>query len=452
MLTRIVVKNFLSIGEELDFNLLPYPKIKRHNNHIYELGSIDVLKATAIYGANGAGKSNLVKAAELLHDIATYREMTISKLSNIAFKLNQNAESVPTTLEIEFQKNATLFSYGVDILDGGIIEEWLVEIFPKENRETCLFRRYINEEGDITIDASPQWVQTEKDRVLLEVYQEEVLDETQSLLSLLGKGGKYPQLKEAYDWFIDDLYIIFPHSKYVGLIGRILEDENFRSLTNEIISKLDTGVDAVKVEEVPVGIFFGHDDEAILKDLTRELDETPQVLFGLDDGMFLLERGEDGSIFVKKIMTEHRAQDGSRYQFELNDESDGTIRLFDLIPLLESTLSGDKTIIIDEIGRSLHPSLLKEFMHLFLSRETSGQMIFTTHESHLLDLNLFRQDEIWFAEKDQGGNTKMYPLSDFKPRYDLNIRKGYLQGRFGAIPFLADLSQLSFTESDAKEE
>jgi hypothetical protein len=102
---------------------------------------------------------------------------------------------------------------------------------------------------------------------------------------------------------------------------------------------------------------------------------------------------------------------------------------------------------IDEMDRSLHPSMTKELIRYFLSQATKGQLIFTTHESNLLDLEIFRQDEIWLTEKDASGATKIYPLSDFKPRYDLDIRKGYLAGRFGAIPFLGNLKDLNWSHA-----
>jgi hypothetical protein len=131
--------------------------------------------------------------------------------------------------------------------------------------------------------------------------------------------------------------------------------------------------------------------------------------------------------------------------FDIIEESDGSRRLLDIVPSIDFAFNEDMTFIIDEINHSMHPSLTKELISLFLNKESSkGQIIFTTHESNLLDLNLFRQDEIWFTEKKSDGSTSMYPLSDFKPRYDLDIKKGYLQGRFGAIPFLGNLKDLNW--------
>jgi uncharacterized protein len=126
----------------------------------------------------------------------------------------------------------------------------------------------------------------------------------------------------------------------------------------------------------------------------------------------------------------------------LKEQSDGTQRMLDLIPTVNLIEQGEEVVFIDEIDRSLHPKMVKEFLTFLMSRKTKGQLIFTTHESHLLDLDIFRQDEIWFTEKNDVGATQMYPLSDFKPRYDLDIQKGYLAGRFGAIPFLGNLKDL----------
>jgi AAA15 family ATPase/GTPase len=111
------------------------------------------------------------------------------------------------------------------------------------------------------------------------------------------------------------------------------------------------------------------------------------------------------------------------------------LALPDLIPALHKILREPSTIVIDEIEQSIHVCLLKELVtKIMADTDTKGQLIFTTHESALLDLDLLRQDEIWFAEKDKSGATRLYSLSEFKPRYDKDIRKGYLQGRFGAVP------------------
>jgi AAA15 family ATPase/GTPase len=128
---------------------------------------------------------------------------------------------------------------------------------------------------------------------------------------------------------------------------------------------------------------------------------------------------------------------------DLQEESDGTRRLLNLIPALQ-THGGSAVYFIDEIDRSLHPMLVWKFLEFFLKSPADGhrQIIVTTHESNLLDLDLLRRDEIWFAEKDQDAATHLYSMVDFKVRKDHEIRKHYLQGRFGAVPFLGNLDRL----------
>ena len=131
-------------------------------------------------------------------------------------------------------------------------------------------------------------------------------------------------------------------------------------------------------------------------------------------------------------------------QLELDDESDGTRRLLNLLPALHHLRTNSAVYFIDEIDRSMHPELVWKFLEFFLKSCEGGQrqIIVTTHESNLLDLDLLRRDEIWFAEKNQSGATQLYSMTDFNVRKDLEISKHYLQGRFGAIPFLGNLDRL----------
>jgi AAA15 family ATPase/GTPase len=117
--------------------------------------------------------------------------------------------------------------------------------------------------------------------------------------------------------------------------------------------------------------------------------------------------------------------------------------------VLKDIFSKGKVYVIDEIERSIHPMLIFEIIRKFSAdKETTGQLIFTTHESNLLNQNIFRQDEIWFTEKDPNGSTDLYSLSDFKEHSTIDIRKGYLTGRYGSIPFLSNLQDLNWHSYD----
>jgi len=147
---------------------------------------------------------------------------------------------------------------------------------------------------------------------------------------------------------------------------------------------------------------------------------------------------EDGRPVVKKAVSYHIGSTGEKVKFELWEESDGTLRLLDFIPFMYMLERLPVTVIVDEIDQSIHPVMLKELVtRIQKNPKNIGQLIFTTHEVNLLDADLFRQDEIWFVEKNHGA-SHFYRLLDFDTRTDLDIKKGYLAGKFGAIPFLGD--------------
>ena len=154
---------------------------------------------------------------------------------------------------------------------------------------------------------------------------------------------------------------------------------------------------------------------------------------------------EDGIIYLKTLVGLHKNADGSEVEISIDMESDGTRRLIEYMPLLLSVAKDDNVFIIDEIERSIHPIMIKTLMKkISENKEAKGQIIFTTHESCLLDQSIFRPDEIWFVQKDIDQSTRIYPLSDFNIHKTANIENGYLNGRYGGIPFLSNLSDLKW--------
>lgn len=152
---------------------------------------------------------------------------------------------------------------------------------------------------------------------------------------------------------------------------------------------------------------------------------------------------EDGKVYALKLVAVHNKIDGSEVEFPLQNESDGTRRLIEYMPLLFDIINTDSVYVVDEIERSLHPIMIKDIIRkISESQSAKGQLIFTTHESCLLDQNIFRPDEIWFAQKDVEQATQLYPLSDFNIHKTANIENGYLDGRYGGIPFLSNLKDL----------
>lgn len=447
MFIRIVIENLLSFKEETEFNMLT-GDVRRHPDHVYKLKKIDLLKSAVIYGANGAGKSNLIHAINFLREIVLSGSIDGFSDQNM-FKLNAGPSKKTTKIEIEFIINAKGYSYGLVFDENLIFEEWLfVSGFGKKEDE-LIFERKTLKNGKSKIKIHPKYLKTPKNKVLLEVFEDSLLKKHVPFLSF-ARDHKYSEILDALHWIENNMLIIFTTSRYGGLASSFIDDAKFKRFTNDLLGTFQTGVSELDIVPVNFDSFFGednlHDKEQILKKVMNG----ERVPIG-DSITYAIALLENGKPIVKKVMAVHKNSSGKTVRFELAEESDGTLRLLDFIPALYLILETPVTVFIDEIDQSIHPYLLKEFIRKIQNdKRTKGQLIFTTHESNLLDLDIFRQDEIWFAEKNKNGATEFYPLSEFDIRPELDVRKGYLSGRFGAIPFLANLKDLNW-DRHAKE-
>lgn len=446
MLIRFTAENILSFNKETEFNMLS-GDIRRHPDHLFKFPNIELLKSAVIYGANGAGKSNLCQVLHLLYKIVNKGSIDIA-LSDKHFRLEQN-EKQPTSLEVEFIKSKVGYAYGLTYHAGVVKEEWLYRLHYGKKDDELIFERKINNKGKQALKLSSKYTKTAKEKLLVELYEDDLL-KSDNLFIHLAKDRKYKDITAAFDWFESHLAIMFPHTRNVNFIKSFLDSEKFKIFVNETIAGFETGITRIDVQSIPFNSYFGEDN----------IPERDQVLKAIQTGAYqrvgstgnAIALIEDGVPFVKKIVSYHTNEQGEEMIFELTEESDGTRRLIDFIPMLFLLLGAPVTIFIDEIDQSLHPSLLKDFITIVQKiPNKKGQLIITTHESNLLDLDLFRQDEIWFAEKNNKGESHFYPLSDFNVRPDLDIQKGYLSGRFGAIPFLANLKDLNWDKYAEKE-
>ena len=158
----------------------------------------------------------------------------------------------------------------------------------------------------------------------------------------------------------------------------------------------------------------------------------------------------DGAIYILKLNAIHLDQDGNEVEFDLDQESRGTVVLLNLLPALILSYGEGVNYFIDEINRSLHPILIREILAQYLHNDiekAKGQLFFNSHEDFMIDETIIRQDEIWLMEKGKNGESDLFPLSDYKNvRYDLNLRKNYLDGKFGGVPFTKEPGKLSLNE------
>lgn len=457
MLLRLTIENLFSFGKRKEFNLFPYTRLNTLKHHCYEKLDTKVLKMAALYGANGAGKSNLVKVIHGLKRLIIEGSLPLS-LQEASFKLYPVGAEQPKSqlIAIEFIMEEKAFYYGVEFKKGILLTEELYLSGLGKKEDELLFERKTTEDKTTSITLAKHIEEDEKGKLLKEILLEEFAKPNQSIMKWLAdrESALFANIKKAWQWFDDYLYILAPDSKPHGLASHLQNRPSFKQYADEMMASFKTGVNSIEVESVQLEEFFGQDEaDDVLNSMKEAIGENKGASLVNDQGDELVISREEENFFVKLLKTKHLNVEGNAVIFDLEEESDGTRRLIDFIPFLHSIINKDKTYIIDEIERSIHPLLIKELVKKFADNPyTKGQLIFTTHESNLLDQSIFRQDEIWFAEKDQEGATDLYSLSDFKEHKTIDIQKGYLNGRYGSIPFLGDLKALNWEDYVVEQE
>jgi hypothetical protein len=448
MLVRFTVSNFLSFRESTEFNMLT-GNPRRLEHHVYEpVKGLELLKMAAVYGANGAGKSNLVKAMLYLRELVVKGWLSPGPLQ---FKLDKKISGEPTTLEVEFICNGVMYVYGVDLSPVQIIEEWLYRSMLSGEDELVFHRRL--KAGTTSIEVAPDYRKTEEEKIRVRLYEKEILKDTVTLLQTLGESkAEFGPVHDIFNWFGNFWGIVLPQSQPKGIIRQLTSSPEFFIFAKELMCTFHTGIQELDIETYDLDAFFGADDAELAQKIKTDLEKS-EASGGnlvvqhqtLKEELFIT-RNADGQPVVKRLIARHSGSDGRTVPFAIWQESDGTRRLLDLLPAFYKAVQEPAVVVIDEIERTIHPLLLKELISKFArDTGTKGQLIFTTHEAYLLDQETMRQDEFWFAEKSSEGATSLIPLSDFKDvRYDLDLRKGYLLGRFRAIPFTGDLRHLKW--------
>ena len=353
------------------------------------------------------------------------------------FKLDSQCSGKPSGLAVEFYYN-NVFYYHIEFT----LEEILLEelFLSKRTKDVELFTR---KGVDISINADfiGKGITVQFQDALKRLIRPDML-----LLSFLGKyySNESSMVVDAYQWFMKNLQLVLPDSIH-GFVPHMIDtDSEFSKLVNTTLPELKTGIDKLKVKkELIVEEDVKNGKLMQLIKLAKEHPGEPQTTLNGYTEDVINVIFEDGNIFLKTLVAIHKNLDGSEVEISLHDESDGTRRLIEYMPLLYAIIQKSMVYVVDEIERSIHPIMIKDIIRkLSESEMAKGQLIFTTHESGLLDQSIFRPDEIWFAQKDAEQATQLYPLSDYNIHKTANIENGYLIGRYGGIPFLSNLKDL----------
>lgn len=439
MLIRFAVENYNSFKGQQVFSMVA-GKQTRHASHCFAVEGKRLLKSSFFFGANASGKSNFVRALDFMRRV-TLMGVGAMRYNDRFFRIDPECKEKPGVFQIDFIAEKTIFSYGfaINYLTHEFCAEWLYRIDSSE-KETCIFEREqgkqiitglrLNKNSEIRFNIYCEDLKA--DELLLNEVGNKKIDEDSDLHDFI----------VAYEWF-KSLIVVYPGSHARNKNDFFLNPAFNTDSMVDMLRAFDTGIEEITKGKQLAEKAFDFLPEEVKKDILNNIEQTMRSK--LQDGARCkIEIGdyqfeisiENGEIIAEKIMLDH----GNPAElFELSDESDGTKRLFDLIPLYEFGKKG-KIIIVDELDRSFHSKLTEEYIKRFfeITKEKSCQLICTTHDLNLMDLRILRQDEIWFVEREMDHSTRIYSLSDYKQRFDKNILNDYLIGRYGAIPCFQD--------------
>lgn len=442
MILRIIIDNLYSFNHQVEFNMFTN-KSQRHPHHKRYVGKIAYLKMAALYGANGAGKSNMIKALGFLKKMVVNGNIP-SFADSLKFKLDKTCEDRCSSLAVEFVANGHTYYYTISFEGAGVLYEGLSETLSSDEYRTIFEREF--EDGKERICFYEGYDKNPKNKLFVDMLAEKFLGRKNVLLAMLQDkyDAEFPETKEAFRWFLHTLTIVNADEILFPIAHVFGEDVKILNFGNMLMSTFSTGVKGIlpvkkEIErnEKNAKIFdtLEHNEGAILDRTTPYGEE--RISYSM----------EAGKLIEESLNTTHADNEGNDIPFSLSMESDGTKRLLDYIPMLHSILKDGSVVVIDEIERSIHPAVIKELIRLISADDKmNGQLIFSTHETCLLDQDILRTDEIWFAQKDQVGATRLYSLSDFNVHSTANVENGYLNGRYGGIPFMNELKTLHWDE------
>ncbi len=424
MIVEFRVKNFKSFKEEQTLSFVASGGKTTLPENCRKQGQLNLLTATAIYGPNASGKSNIIKALGIMRgivlDSADYKPG--QDLPVVPFIFDEDSKNEPTLFEVVFVHEGVRYQYGFTATSKRIVEEWLIA-YPK-NRAQTWFERPSKDADEWKFST---YFKGEKAGL-----QEKTREN--ALFLSVGPQWNNEQLTTVYNWFKEHLRVVTTDFPWAPITEDLLlvaeegsqEANSFRKVVLALLKEADLGICDISVD-------------------TQDVDETKLPEFSSDDyRKKVLEKLKNNPPRIVKMAHENK-ETGQKYFLSFEEESKGTQVFFKLIGPWLMALAHGITVVIDEIESSLHPLLTRELINMMQNPETNtkgAQLVFATHDTTLLDPELLRRDQIWFTEKDKAGVTNLYSMADYKvkARKGEAMQKRYLFGRYGAIPVLEAFS------------
>jgi len=404
MILEFSIANFLSFKDKVTFSMLANATNGLDDNYIV-FNNLKVLKTTAIYGANASGKTNLFKILTIV--ISMLRSSNVAninaKLPIVPFKFDKNTINKPSEFEIKFIVDNVRYVYGF-IADTNRIHEEYLYYYPN-GRETKIFDR-----TNTNNYSFPQ----KDERSLNDIASKNAPNK---FFIATATNWNYEKTKKPYKFLSEDINTFnnLGGLRDLALREYLKDDKKLKDFALEFLKKADFNIEDYKVIETDVP-----------DDMLAAIPDFIKV------GMNMKEK--------PKVFTAFFKHKGSDVELSYEEESMGTQIIFCFIPFIKDALNNKRVVVVDELDKSLHPYLVEMIVQMFNDpdiNKNGAQLIFNTHDTNLLKLNILRRDQIWFAEKDdKSGISDLYPLSDFSVRKTENVERGYMLGRYGAVPFI----------------
>lgn len=442
MLIRFSISNFLSFNNRETFSMLA-GKSRKNTNRLFNNKKVKLTKCEIILGANASGKSNLVSAFHFVQQMVLYGFPR--GFSTKYFRLNPDNKNCPSEFEIEFLCNTKIYVYGFSVIlsSGSILKEYLYEQVNSSAKRPLFNRDTISEEFCVG-----QYFKQPDVIAKLNNYGEDSSNDKETLfLSIINKNkGKmfsdFPDLqvlRDIFEWFSLNLNISFPDSILTGY--PYFTNANWDEIAS-LLGALGTGIRELKIVEVPIEVIKSKFPDELYNRIVADLEKAnthihsgedrPRIMTRSYKEFYTFEIDSDNKISITTIEFSHENQ---RVFFDLNEESDGTARLLDLIEIL-FRISDNRVFVIDEIDRCLHPSMTVKIIELFLSMATkrNTQLIITSHESRLLATEMLRNDEVCFVCRSSDGSSVINPLEKYQLRADKKVYAALFDGTLNVGP------------------
>lgn len=419
MLVEMNVTNFRSLRGAQTFSLVKGKGDELAASNTFKVeaaNQFELLRSAAIYGPNASGKSNFLRALETMKRIvlesATARQRG-DRLPMTPFRLSPDTRQSPSEFEVTFVVSGVRYQYGFSATSEQIHEEWLLA-YPKGRAQRWFTRIWVEEKNRFEWELGSSLVGEKQ------LWQKSTRDNALFLSTAVQLNSE--QLQPVFDWFKSTLRMANVGGWAPSFSASLCESDE-KAKVMEFLYAADIHIDDILVE-------------------TKSFDPGDLP----DDMPDALRDAIVGDMKDKKILdikTVHKGSDGKPVTFDFKDESDGTQKLFSFAGPWIDTLENGYVLFIDELHDNLHPRLVRFLVELFNNPATNpknAQLVFTTHETSILNQDVFRRDQVWFCEKDKVQATEIYPLTDFSPRKGReNLELAYLSGRYGALPFVKNI-------------